>query len=441
MAVGACGDDDAPADPDATVNNPDGAVTIDATPSDPDAGVPKPVTVSSILSGSFRELPAYSGQGLSGRAMLVRRTDGTTTVQIQAVGVTASTTFPAHVHALPCGFNAAGGHYKIDPSIATAMLANEIWPEVTSDANGIGFGAVTVSHDARGDALSVVIHDPNAANAKMMCANLRADDQADVVATGTFAPFADQVTLDATIAGSATLIRRENSTTVSVAVTGLTSTETYSSHVHAMTCGVMDAAGHYKLDPTVGGTVDTNELWPDLSTVAGDGTASDTFDELGHSGRADAQSIVIHRAGVGKVACANLVRATNPVLDTEGGSTLLADAISRGFTSLSGSAMMTRDFTETTWATLQVSGLTAAADYGAHVHNQPCSEGNGGGHYKIDTAVSGAVETNEIWLNFTADADGNGSVSNSADHLARPEAQSIVLHDTDGARLACIDLD
>jgi len=29
----------------------------------------------------------------------------------------------------------------------------------------------------------------------------------------------------------------------------------------------------------------------------------------------------------------------------------------------------------------------------------------------------------------------------SEGHLARPEAQSIVIHDSDGARIACADLD
>ncbi|MCG8424637.1 MAG: hypothetical protein MJE77_42640 [Proteobacteria bacterium] len=47
-----------------------------------------------------------------------------------------------------------------------------------------------------------------------------------------------------------------------------------------------------------------------------------------------------------------------------------------------------------------------------------------------------------MWLNFASDGSGNGKAQFSANHLARPEAQSIVIHNyKDSAeRLACIEL-
>jgi hypothetical protein len=50
------------------------------------------------------------------------------------------------------------------------------------------------------------------------------------------------------------------------------------------------------------------------------------------------------------------------------------------------------------------------------------------------------MESNEIWLNFTTDNSGAGSAMTTVSHLARPDAASIVVHDTDGQRLGCVDL-
>ena len=68
---------------------------------------------------------------------------------------------------------------------------------------------------------------------------------------------------------------------------------------------------------------------------------------------------------------------------------------------------------------------------------------SGGGHYKIDPTMTTAMQSNEIWLSLMTDATGAGmQMVSITNHLARPEAASIVIHDTDtaGTRLACIDL-
>jgi Cu-Zn family superoxide dismutase len=89
---------------------------------------------------------------------------------------------------------------------------------------------------------------------------------------------------------------------------------------------------------------------------------------------------------------------------------------------------------------VNVTGLVASTAYGIHVHDHSCGLLSGGGHYKIDPTITTAQQSNEIWLNLTTDASGAGTQTVSVNHLARPEAASIVIHDPDTQRLACIDL-
>jgi hypothetical protein len=78
--------------------------------------------------------------------------------------------------------------------------------------------------------------------------------------------------------------------------------------------------------------------------------------------------------------------------------------------------------------------------YMVHVHDQPCAFASGGDHYKIDYAVDGAVASNELWLDLTSNDAGAGLQDASINHVARAEAQSIVVHAMDKTRLGCIDL-
>jgi Cu/Zn superoxide dismutase len=103
----------------------------------------------------------------------------------------------------------------------------------------------------------------------------------------------------------------------------------------------------------------------------------------------------------------------------------------------------------------RVRGLEPGTTYGAHLHNAPCSAPDpGGGHYKHDPAGP-PVPPNELWLSSTRDpmagitanrrdvARGRGE----ADWVARPEAQSVVIHSippggttAGGPKIACADL-
>jgi Cu/Zn superoxide dismutase len=100
-------------------------------------------------------------------------------------------------------------------------------------------------------------------------------------------------------------------------------------------------------------------------------------------------------------------------------------------------------------------GLQPRTTYGAHLHNAPCSAPNpGGGHY-MDDPAGPPVPPNELWLSSTSDPMA-GITANSrgvargrgeADWVARPEAQSVVIHaippggtTAGGPKIACADL-
>ena len=92
--------------------------------------------------------------------------------------------------------------------------------------------------------------------------------------------------------------------------------------------------------------------------------------------------------------------------------------------------------------TLKGAGLSPARTYPAHIHVGHCTDY--GPHFKYDTSVSSAVESNEIWLSLTAKKDGKAE-----DKVERPifdttQPLSIVIHEdtTNPAplrRIACGD--
>lgn len=131
----------------------------------------------------------------------------------------------------------------------------------------------------------------------------------------------------------------------------------------------------------------------------------------------------------------------------------LPDGAARGL-SLEGTAklMRTKDGTR---AKVHVRGLEPGTTYAAHLHNAPCSAPNpGGGHYKDDPAGPSAPP-NELWLSSTTDptagitANPAGVAHGAGDAawVARPEADSVVIHaippggtTAGGPKIACADL-
>lgn len=121
---------------------------------------------------------------------------------------------------------------------------------------------------------------------------------------------------------------------------------------------------------------------------------------------------------------------------------------------------------EQTSVQFTATGLEGDRDFGAHVHTQPCGEepSDAGPHYQneVDPAATEdepssdpayANPENEVWLDFTTDADGNAVSTATVDWAFREgAAQSLVLHDhhtgtehgeagTAGDRLACVTVE
>jgi len=403
-----------------------------------DPPTPQPTTpqLSSVAGGSFHPLGTYAG--IAGRALMGRRLDNQTYVSVAISGLDINVMYTAHVHAASCRFQ-GGGHYKIDPAVLTADEANELWLHGTSSATGTLIADASFAHLTRGEALSIVVHDP-ASGAKMACADLLTDDDATLDFAGTLAPFAAATAEDMTVRGTLNAQRTEAGTSFTLTLSGLTTTALgYGTHVHALPCEVTTGGGHYKLDPLIPDTLEANEIWLPVTNYTA-GTSTATVNAT-HVIRADAQSVVLHRtlpdATKPKIACANLTRTTAQLaFETSGTATALQTD-----NAVSGSAVMTRKLTGVTELAIVIAGLQANTAYKAHVHDQVCAAASGGGHFKFDRTVSDARADNEMWLELTSDAEGGAYDTMWVDKLAGADAASVVIHDGGGARVACFDLD
>jgi hypothetical protein len=264
-----------------------------------------------------------------------------------ATGLTPSTLYTAHLHAAPCRFQ-GGGHYKIDPLVADVAEANELWVRGTSSAAGALLAEGSFAHVTRGEALSIVVHDPMG-GAKVACADLVEDEVATLELSGTLAPFAAAATADMMVRGSIKITRTAIGTSFTLDLAGLDPAAVgYGTHIHAEPCAVATGGGHYKLDPTVVDAIETNELWLSVTNYAA-GIALSNLDST-HVTRADAQSIVLHRTitdvNKPKIACADLTRRTAGLpLESSGGATELPAAAGM---SIGGTALMRRKLTGVT---------------------------------------------------------------------------------------------
>jgi Cu/Zn superoxide dismutase len=119
-----------------------------------------------------------------------------------------------------------------------------------------------------------------------------------------------------------------------------------------------------------------------------------------------------------------------------------------------GTAQMTRT-ADGTSVKIKVRGLEPGTTYGAHLHNAPCAVNEGGAHY-MDDPAGASTPPNELWLSSTSDplagitanAGGVAQGRGSADWVARPEADAVVIHaippggtTAGGPKIACADLD
>ena len=152
-------------------------------------------------------------------------------------------------------------------------------------------------------------------------------------------------------------------------------------------------------------------------------------------------SLVVAALGV-SVASAQDNRISNYSISA--GAMSYLDTFTGPHAGAGGRAQLVRARNGTTAVSLSAWGLEADSEYKSHVHALPCSLG-AGGHYKNDPA--GPVDDqNEIWPGFTTDASGVGVASVVADFSVRPDAMSVVVHDTpnassgSGEKMLCADL-
>lgn len=115
-----------------------------------------------------------------------------------------------------------------------------------------------------------------------------------------------------------------------------------------------------------------------------------------------------------------------------------------------------------TGTALQVRGLLPNRQYGAHAHMNSCGPTgeDAGAHFQYNPdPVSPSVDPayanpdNEIWLDLTTDAEGNGRAQSDVDWtFGERRPGSVVIHETHthteagqagaaGERLACINVD
>lgn len=127
-----------------------------------------------VATGHFQTLPGGADTDIAGHAVMFRsdRGGGRTVVVVRARGLDPSTSYPTHVHNQPCSADPPGGsHYQnviggpVDP-------VNEIWPTISTRANGHGFGYAEHSARARDDAMSIVVHNPANTSIRLACVDL-----------------------------------------------------------------------------------------------------------------------------------------------------------------------------------------------------------------------------------------------------------------------------
>lgn len=130
--------------------------------------------------------------------------------------------------------------------------------------------------------------------------------------------------------------------------------------------------------------------------------------------------------------------ATESIQVTRGNFVTYAAGLEEGYT-ISGQAKMVRSAEGHTTLTVRVQGLAPNISYEVNVHNQACSNQAGGGLYQHE--IGGAVDNaNKIWQVMTTRSNGYGYSKIVNDFVARSEARSVVIHNTDNMRLACADL-
>ncbi|MFE7899455.1 superoxide dismutase family protein [Streptomyces sp. NPDC057424] len=132
-----------------------------------------------------------------------------------------------------------------------------------------------------------------------------------------------------------------------------------------------------------------------------------------------------------KISDAEVVKGDFQLLDTR----------PPGLDDVEGTAWLAQSPKGTT-VTVSLTGLKPDDVYMAHLHAQPCSDGNGGEHFRFDKGGA-TTPPNEVHLMFTADTSGTGMTTVNNSRKTGEEAVAVVVHPRDAQdnRIACADFD
>lgn len=346
-----------------------------------------------------------------------------------AWGLEADTEYSAHVHSGTCA-EGGGPHYLQDPA-GEDIAENGLWPAITTNAEGMGYGMSMQEFAVTEDARSVVIHQPDEDGTRIACGDLISSSGA----MGMFSLTEGGSELYESLEASGYLsVRGDANSKAEIKASGLAASLSYGAHVHVGDCA-SGGEGHY-LQDIEGEDVAENGLWPIIDVDAygyGLGWASNPFAVR----LAETQSMVIHEPEVGtRIACADLDTA---LLAFRSGSFSVTEAGEALYDGLWGGARLYITADGMSKVEVYLSGLGADTQYASHVHNEACANG-GGAHYLQDMSAEDIAE-NGLWPAISTDASGAGSGSAMQDFVVRPDARSVVVHEPEsGDRIVCADL-
>ncbi|GGJ76582.1 hypothetical protein GCM10010123_03240 [Pilimelia anulata] len=137
--------------------------------------------------GAFRHDPKLVPDGTSIHLTAASLSTGVTRTTLTVRGLLPNRTYGAHLHAKACTTDpaASGPHYQHEPSTDphAANPRNEVWLDVTTDANGTAVTAAENPWELRAAPGALVIHadptnhdhNPGQAGARVACLPLTAE--------------------------------------------------------------------------------------------------------------------------------------------------------------------------------------------------------------------------------------------------------------------------
>jgi len=127
-----------------------------------------------VTTGHFQALPGGADYDIGGGAIMVRsdRGGGRTAVFVHVRGLDPNRSYPTHVHNQPCSATPPGGSHYQNVRGGPVDSVNEIWPTISTRANGTGFGYAVHEARAGDDAMAIVVHNPDDTSIRLACVDL-----------------------------------------------------------------------------------------------------------------------------------------------------------------------------------------------------------------------------------------------------------------------------